>query len=62
MEGFNSDDSIKIMQNKEKTEVDKKHDKIFKKILSIKEEAVMYIKRVYNIELSIKRKEILKYH
>ena len=52
MEGFNSDDSIKIMQNKEKTEVDKKHDKIFKKILSIKEEAVMYIKRVYNIELS----------
>ena len=30
--------------NREKTEVDKKHDKIFKKILSIKEEAVKYIK------------------
>ena len=36
---------------KEKTELDKKHDKIFKNILSDKKEAVNFINRIFKLNL-----------
>lgn len=41
-----------------KTKVDKKHDKIFKNILSNKKEAVMIIKKKFNLNVKLEEIEI----
>lgn len=43
---------------KSKTKVDKKHDKMFKNILSKKEEAVKFINRKFNLNIKVEEVEV----